>query len=189
MKNNRYSKYAFLLAFAIWLLPFILRLYIVEIPLIDTNRLAHKELHTPMSEVLQLLSDGNNKGAFILIFTNNIKGCILNIIGGVMLGLGTIINLSYNGFVSADIFMTSYNSGMSIDSILKVTLPHSFELIGFWLSGAIGFFIAWHLIQFMRGKDSITAVFCKKVGVGSLIVVLIILAAAYVEAYISIQTV
>jgi hypothetical protein len=41
---------------------------------------------------------------------------------------------------------------MSIISILKVTLPHSFELIGFWLSGAIGFCIAWNIVQFIRGK-------------------------------------
>jgi uncharacterized membrane protein SpoIIM required for sporulation len=68
---------------------------------------------------------------------------------------------------------------------LKVTLPHSFELIGFWLSGTIGFYITWNIIQLMRGKESFTIRFYKKVGFYSLAVFFIILAAAYVEAYIS----
>jgi uncharacterized membrane protein SpoIIM required for sporulation len=68
---------------------------------------------------------------------------------------------------------------------LKVTLPHSFELIGFWLSGAIGFYITWDIIQFMRGKGTFTSHFYKRTGVYSLAVFFIILAAAYVEAYIS----
>lgn len=31
-----------------------------------------------------------NKEAFLLILKNNIKGCIINILGGFSLGLGTI---------------------------------------------------------------------------------------------------
>lgn len=96
-----------------------------------------------------------------------------------------MFNLLCNGFFIADIFVLSYKSGLSIESILKVTLPHSFELIGFWLSGAIGFCIAWNIIQFMRGTGSVTVYFYKRVGISSLAVFFIILAAAYVEVYIS----
>lgn len=107
--------------------------------------------------------------------------------GGVFLGLGTVVNLMINGFYSADVFVTSYHSGLSIRQILNVTLPHSFELIGFWLSGAIGFYIAWNFILFFRSKESFTALFCKKTGIGVAVVFVIILVAAYVEAYISVN--
>jgi uncharacterized membrane protein SpoIIM required for sporulation len=45
--------------------------------------------------------------------------------------------------------MSTYKEGLCVKSILKVTLPHSFEFIGFWLSGAIGFYIAWNIILFV----------------------------------------
>jgi uncharacterized membrane protein SpoIIM required for sporulation len=138
-----------------------------------------------MIKTIQLLHDGNKQEAFIEILKNNLRGCVLNVLGGVLLGLGTVFNLMFNGFFSADMFASSYKSGLSIGSILKVTLPHSFELIGFWLSGAIGFYIAWNIIQFMRGKGTFTSYFYKRIGICSLAVFIIILAAAYVEAYIS----
>lgn len=110
---------------------------------------------------------------------------MLNILGGVFLGLGTLLNLMLNGFLFADICVSSYEAGMSIPIILKLTLPHSFELIGFWLSGGIGFYIAWLIICFMRGKESFTSKSYKLIGIYSVIVFLIILSAAYVEAFIS----
>lgn len=140
-----------------------------------------------MTKSVILLADGKKGEAFAVIFKNNIRVCIINGAYGVLFGLGTVINLIFNGFSFADIFANSYKAGLSIESILKVTLPHSFELIGLWLSGAIGFYIAWHIIQFMRGKDILTAKFYKTVGFGSLAVFVIILSAAYVEAYISVN--
>jgi uncharacterized membrane protein SpoIIM required for sporulation len=129
----------------------------------------------------------DHKSVFLLIFKNNLKGCLVNIFGGIMLGLGTLMNLIYNGFFSADVFKSSFDAGLSLSEILKVTLPHSFELIGFWLSGAIGFYIAWHLLQLMRGKESLPKGFYKTVGTGAALVFVIIFVAAYVEAYISVN--
>jgi len=133
------------------------------------------------------MSEDDKQKVFVLIGMNNLKGCILNITGGVMLGLGTLLNLVYNGFFSADMFANSYKAGLSIETIFKITLPHSFELIGLWLSGAIGFYIAWNLIQFMSGKGRLTSKFYKTVGLYSLITFILIISAAYVEAYISTQ--
>jgi uncharacterized membrane protein SpoIIM required for sporulation len=160
------------------------RIFFIEIPDINVEQKEKQTLNT-MTEIIHLLDENDKNGAFVEIFKNNLTGCILNIVGGVMLGVGTLFSLLFNGFFSADIFVSSYKAGVSISSILKVTLPHSFELIGFWLSGAIGFYIAWNIIQFMRGKDSFSIRFYKQIGIGSLIVFLIILSAAYIEAYIS----
>jgi uncharacterized membrane protein SpoIIM required for sporulation len=93
----------------------------------------------------------------------------------------------FNGFFSADMFVSSYKEGMDISTILKLTLPHSFELVGFWLSGAFGLCIAWNIIRFMKGKECFTVRFYKNTGIYSMVILFIILAAAYVEAYISIS--
>jgi uncharacterized membrane protein SpoIIM required for sporulation len=178
----------YIVSFGCWLLPFVLRVFFVEMPEITSEHLEHLPAEKGQSvaqEVVRMLSSGDRYEAFIAIFINNLKGCIINIAGGVLFGLGTLFNLMFNGFFSADMFASSYKSGLSIEAILKVTLPHSFELIGFWLSGAIGFYIAWNIIQFMRGKESFTSCFYKRTGISSLAVFIIILAAAYVEAYIS----
>ncbi len=179
--------YSTLLSFALWTIPLILRIYWVEAPNIeaDNEQLFLDSGNDVLKEISKLISEGNKQELFIYIFWNNIKGCILNILGGVLLGLGTLLSLTLNGFVFADIYVSSYNSGITISEMLKVTLPHSFELIGTWLSGALGFYIAWLIICFMRGKENFTPKVCRLIGMYSAIVVLIVLLAAYVEAFIT----
>jgi len=65
------------------------------------------------------------------------QGCILNVLGGGLLGIGTLFNLLLNGFCFADVCCRTYKLGMSITDIFALTLPHSFELIGFWISGSV----------------------------------------------------
>jgi len=67
-----------------------------------------------------------------------------------MFGIVTLINLVVNGFITADTFATIYNNGMEVSKILKYTLPHCFELIGVWFSGAIGFSLVKIIIDFIR---------------------------------------
>lgn len=181
--------YCLLLSFSIWLLPFSLRIALGNISYEQMNNAPNAlQPETSVSVVDEIIHSINNEdrsNAFLLILKNNIKGCIINIAGGVMLGLGTVVNLIINGFYSSDVFVSSYYSGQTIRQILDITLPHSFELIGFWLSGAIGLYIAWNIILFIRGKESFTSLFYKKVGILTAITFLIILAAAFVEAYIS----
>lgn len=62
---------------------------------------------------------------------------MINILGGFLLGLVTLLNLSINGLAASDVFTTVYNSGFGLNNILKSTLPHSFELIGF------GYLVQW----------------------------------------------
>ena len=186
--KNKSLFFCFITSFFCWLLPFVCRFFFVEFPKIEVEQMEQITTHTNSIDVeaIHFLLSGDNKSAFIAIFGNNIRGCILNILGGVTLGLGSLINLLYNGFSFADM-VVSFSQTMSMNTILKVTLPHSFELIGFWLSGAIGFYIAWNIIQFMRGKESFSISFYKQVGICSLGIFIIILAAAYVESYISIK--
>lgn len=145
------------------------------------------------NHVIEAIQDAwkanDNDKAFILIFATNIKGCVINVCGGALLGIGTVANLAINGFAASDAFVCSYESGFSIKNILKTTLPHSPELIGFWLSGAMGFMIAWQLVLFMRGKESWSKGFLKRMCIYAICVFLIILCSAYIEAHISINMV
>lgn len=179
-----------MLSFALWVIPFIIRVFFVHIP--DESirippSVTMKEQVTPAVKVIESLQKNDRRNAFILVFRNNLKGCMINIGGGIFLGLGTSLNLMINGFYSADVFVTSYRSGQTIRQILNVTLPHSFELIGFWLSATVGFYIAWNFILFIKDRESFTALFYKKVGALTAVVFVIILMAAYVEIYISIN--
>lgn len=179
--------YSLILAFLFWFLPFVVRLCIIDIQPVDAflfNNLL-EGVNMPGENTVLLLSEGNNKGAFWNILATNLKGCLLNVLGGTLLGLGTIINLAYNGFVMADMIVFSHNSGMSWNMILKLNLPHCFELIGFWVSGGMGFYYAWQIICFIRQKENFTSSFYIRMGRCTVIFCLIILFAAYVESYIT----
>ena len=175
-------KKTFVGAFVIWLIPFLLRIYCFDFP--QEKIVANTE--NTQVKILQAYDEGNSAKVFLLIFSNNIKGCVINVLGGFLLSLGTLINLAFNGFASADAFVNVYNSGFSICNIFKTTLPHSFELIGFWLSGAMGFSITWNLIQFMRGKNAFDKTLLRKMLKHACLVVIIIVCSAFVEAYISV---
>jgi uncharacterized membrane protein SpoIIM required for sporulation len=187
--KNRIFCICFIFSIVSWLIPFVCRFFFTEIPEIvtvdQTTKIANPKTNYLITKVIVAFSENDNKTAFILICTNNLKNCILNIGGGTMLGIGTLLNLIFNGFILADIVISSYKSGLSIESILKTTLPHSFELVGFWLSGAIGFYIAWTIIRYMQGKEKFTVYFYKQIGLYSFMVFLIIIAAAYVESYVT----
>lgn len=174
-----------ILSFLLWLIPFCARITMnisyENMPALDYTS------NSPLSILYTALENSNNKEAFILVFKNNITSCVINICGGVSLGIGTIVNLAYNGFITSDMFVSSYEAGFHLSDILKTTLPHSFELIGFWLSGAMGFMIAYRMILLMKGREDIPRVFLNQMGIMALVVFVTTLCAAYVETYISIN--
>ncbi|WP_242386209.1 stage II sporulation protein M [Phocaeicola sartorii] len=187
MNKRSFIKIAFLL----WFIPFLIRLFF-NISFEETHTSSFQKLEVMEnsrveSRLMNLINEGDKKGCFFIIFTNNIKGCFLNIAGGSFIGIVTILNLTINGFYSADIIKKSFDNGMTVAQILKVTLPHSFELLGFWLSGAIGLLIAWKLIQFIQGKEEFSLLFFKRIGMYTCIVFVIILSAAYIEAFVTVN--
>ncbi|MCF6297037.1 MAG: stage II sporulation protein M [Flavobacteriaceae bacterium] len=139
-----------------------------------------------VQEITEHLRNNDKWSAFYLIFTNNLKVSIINIFGGVFFGIGTFVNLFFNGFYTADVFSTIHANGTSWNVIIEHTLPHSFEMIGIWLSGGLGFFIAKTILDMMVKNRYPTTMFYKIIVVGSLISGLIILIAAYIEAFISV---
>ncbi|HSD09291.1 stage II sporulation protein M [Flavobacterium sp.] len=175
-----------LLSFLLWVLPFIIRLFFINV--VEIKISSSKSIDI-VSKITTHALKNDTSSVFCLIFINNLKCCLINIGGGIMLGVATASNLIMNGFFAADTFATIHKNGMGIGQILKHTLPHCFELLGIWLSGAIGFSIAKLIIDFMRGKDFPNSDHFKFLGKFSLLILLIILSAAFVEAYISMSSI
>ena len=181
------NKYFFIAAFLFWLLPAIVRLCAIDISEIAISHTTTFEIISPANKTLYFLYNKDKHSAFITILKNNMQGCILNVLGGGLLGIGTLFNLLLNGFCFADVCCRTYKLGMSITDIFALTLPHSFELIGFWISGGIGLYIAWNIILFMYTDKMPTFKFYKNIGINLLIIFIIILSAAYIETYVSIN--
>lgn len=165
----------------LWLIPFCTRICIGQISIADQETNTYS---STIDSIFQACSSGDTFQAFILIFENNLLCCISNILNGFLLGVGTIVNLSANGFLSADMFVSCYQT-MSITDMLRTTLPHSFEMFGVWLSGGIGFMIAWQIKKFAFDNEIVDMKFVKRTGIYIGIVTLLILCAAFVEAYVS----
>jgi uncharacterized membrane protein SpoIIM required for sporulation len=189
-KNFSHDKRAFwifcLLSACFWLAPFLIRIFLVDFE----NSVSLPETTEPQEnnviyQIKQYLDEGKKIYAFGLIFWNNLQVCVLNMGGGAMLGMITIVSLLQNGFFTADMMSNVYHSNISVSEILQHTLPHSIELIGIWISGAIGFSFAKIIIDYMRGKALPNKQFIKFIGYHFFVMLLIILTAAYIEVYIS----
>ncbi|MDR7210566.1 stage II sporulation protein M [Flavobacterium piscis] len=184
LRAKRMFRYFLLLSFIFWAIPFVIRLFFLDVAIIKDIP-SEKSLDI-VSEITGHALKNDTWSVFCLIFINNLKCCLINIGGGIMLGVATLSNLILNGFFAADTFATIHKNGMGVGQIFRYTLPHCFELVGIWLSGAVGFSLAKVIIDYMRGKELPNSDYFKFIGKYFLLTVLIILAAAFVEAYISI---
>lgn len=176
------------MAFLSWGMPFFLTLSLD----FDSQNLNEQEDYVQPIEnqvvldVMTAYSTGDRMKAFRLIFLNNLKVSIINVFGGVLLGIGTLINLLLNGFYTASVFSSIHANGMSWKEIFMHTAPHSIEMLGIWLSGGLGFFIAKSIYDFMINSICPAIKFYKTIGIGILVSGLFILVAAYIEAFISV---
>lgn len=174
------------MSFICWCGPFIIRIFLMSEMIYPSEiNMTRVDYDNIANQVIAAFNENDNGVAFVLILKNNLTNCVFNILGGATIGLATFINVLYNGYVSADIFSSYYCAGLDLDIILKTTLPHSSELIGFWLSGAIGFYIAWHIILTMCGGDCFSKRFYMKIFVLVFITLIIIIYSAYIEAFVT----
>jgi len=177
----------FAISFLIWVTPFLIRILFMDSIIISHSKPNQKMSLDIVSVITEHLNNNNKLSAFYLIFTNNLKVCITNILGGVLLGIGTLINLFINGFYTADVLSNIHSNGTSWNVIIEHTIPHSFEMIGVWFSGALGFFIAKTIFDIMLKNKYPTLIFYKTIASSTLIIVIIIFIAAYIESFISIS--
>ncbi len=185
MAFNKYKLiHYFFISASLWCIPFFFRLFLINN--IDVSSANNTELTPAILNQLSIAhAENNHLEIFTIILKNNLKSCIYMILGGVMLGFGTIVNLVMNGFITADVFFNVYRNGMGINQILKHTLPHSFEIIGIWLSGALGIYIAVSLIDFLKNNSLPSCSFYRFVVKQIFFVIMIIALSAFMEAFVS----
>lgn len=74
-------KIFFFIAVALWLIPFMLRVFVIDFS-VSAETLNSDECIE--SKISQAINDNNEIKAFILLVTNNLKGCVINILGGAL---------------------------------------------------------------------------------------------------------
>ena len=139
------------------------------------------------SIVANYLKKGDNFSIFKLIFTNNLKCCIINTAGASLLCIPTVYNSLYCGFVIGCQIADIVNDKTHSRERLTKVLPHSFEVVGLWLSGANGFFLLYIMFWILKKNERFTNKGLKLIGYSMASSVFIILFAAIIEAFISIK--
>ncbi|CAG4989389.1 hypothetical protein DYBT9275_00281 [Dyadobacter sp. CECT 9275] len=178
-----------LLSALMWLLPFGLRVVFTTELAIETKNMSKAQTSAdPFKKTSFYLSKGDQYGAFLSIWKNNATVGIYNVLGGILLGIGTILNLIMNGYVTADILASIYSAGgLTIGQLSKLTLPHSIELLGIWMCSGIGLTIARFIFRYIKRE-----IFPEVRELKSLLFYFIfgqvtVLVAAWLEIYVSLK--
>lgn len=139
-----------------------------------------------MSELIELESNHfvpliEEELSFSNIFSNNIKVCIISILGALSLGILTCINLFYNGFTLSYLLKAIY----IVDTKYYINLmPHSFEILGFIIAGSVGIKLGHFIIQYFIQNKTVSFNL-KEYIIKVLLCVIIIFLSAVAEVYIS----
>lgn len=127
------------------------------------------------------ISAMNRYDRFVHIAKNNLTVSIKTMIFGIFsLGCFSVIYIFYNGLYSGMIIDDCLKY-LSISELLKVTLPHSIEIIGLVLFGYIGYILS---AKILLDKMDYTYL---KVLLLFVVALIIIILAAFIESYISIS--
>ena len=126
--------------------------------------------------------------AFKHILTNNLKLIILLIIGGFLFGIPTIVNLFVNGLNFALLMKIAFSCGISVEQFILLTLPHGvFEIAAVIFGGAAGFKIPFEVVRYLLGRKNkvLTKEDLREFLTLSLIAIVLIIVAAWIEAYVT----
>lgn len=118
---------------------------------------------------------------FINIFYSNLKIIFINVIGGITFGMLTYLNLIYNGMILGYILKIIY--AINIKFYLLV-IPHSFEIIGFLIAGAVGIELGYYLFKYVF-LDVKIKLNLKKNIIDIILSIAIIFLSALIEVYIT----
>jgi uncharacterized membrane protein SpoIIM required for sporulation len=124
---------------------------------------------------------------FTDILRNNLTGITKCLIGCMLFGAPTVYILLQNGF-SIGYLTKTYLLEDDVITILAFTVPHGiFEIPAIIIAGAAGFKIPYEIIRYLAGKKEqiLTKEDIKEYLTLALISIILIVIAAFVEAYIT----
>src|SRR5690606_34246634 len=114
---------------------------------------------------------------------NNLASVLINVIGGLSLGVMSAMNTLYNGVIlgyALSIILDHYPASI----VARHLLPHSIEIVGIILSCGLGLNVAYFVFMvFLRNKE--IEFQTKPFVVCFALTVVIIISAAALEVYIS----
>jgi len=125
---------------------------------------------------------------FPTILTNNLKVIFLMLAGAITFGLSTFINLIYNGFNVGLLIGSTFLTNEPLKLISALILPHGiFEIPAMLISAIAGFKIPYEITLYLLDKKEkpITNEDIKEFLKLSLISIILIIIAAFIEVYIT----
>ncbi|MDR2811420.1 MAG: stage II sporulation protein M [Tannerellaceae bacterium] len=140
--------------------------------------------YTAIPKTMEESLGTERKEIFQNIFINNAGVVLINFAGLFSFGLISCVNVCYNGFVVGDVIKNGLRV-LSSDTILRGILPHSFELVGYFWSALLGIETGLKLFLYVFFQKPFTCSY-KKLMFELVLCILIMLTAAFVEAYVSI---
>lgn len=132
-----------------------------------------------------VLAEPVNTGSFTVwdIAKNNLSVVTINIAGGMSLGVISVVNTIYNGFVLG-YSLSVVSDYIAWNQIFRHFFPHSIEIIGIILSCALGLKITIYVFNIIFTKGSIEFKQMEFI-IYLITTILIIFLAAILEFYIS----
>jgi uncharacterized membrane protein SpoIIM required for sporulation len=125
---------------------------------------------------------------FPTILTNNLKVIFLMLAGAITFGLSTFINLIFNGFNVGALIGSTFLTNEPLKLIIGLILPHGiFEIPAILISAVAGFKIPYEIVLYLLDKKEkpITNEDIREFLKLSLISIILIVIAAFIEVYIT----
>ena len=125
---------------------------------------------------------------FIALLNNNTNLILILVLGGLIFGVSTLINLFLNGYIlgNALFYLLSVESNL----IFTLILPHGiFEIPAIIIAGAAGFKIPYEIVRYLAGRKEqiLTKDDIKEYLTLALISIILITVAAWIEANITLK--
>ncbi|ADC64535.1 protein of unknown function DUF95 transmembrane [Ferroglobus placidus DSM 10642] len=146
--------------------------------------------HSNMDCPEVIYSSNNNRDdlSFLSILKNNLLVVTLLLSGTLLLGSTTLVNLMNSGITVARLIILANACNLSLHKFLLLVLPHGiFEIPAIIIAGAAGFKIPYEIIRYLAGRKEqiLTKEDIKEYFTLALISIILIVIAAFVEAYVT----
>ena len=149
-------------------------------------KLESSNFHLTHVHYLYKINNYEKEWDFHEILLNNLIVICTLILGTALLGIPTFVYLSYNAVAIGNLLISTYR--LSPAYIVVFILPHGiFEIPAIIIAGAAGFKIPYEIVRYLAGKKEqpLTKEDIKEYFTLALISIILIVIAAFVEAYIT----
>jgi len=150
--------------------------------------LADQLLKTIVEHIRRTIGEGSQQDlrAVVAIFANNVRVALINIVGGLLVVIPTIVMMA-NGVVLGLVVSVSQIKGIPLYKVILLILPHGvLELPAIIYSAIVGVDLGvwlWSKILLRRGETA--SAMAKSLLCDIIVVVALLVVAAFIEVYIT----